>query len=423
MRKDRNSWMHKMGLRKRLSIILLACGLVPLGIAAGVSYFTAQAGLSSVREDVTEDARAKVVASLTAVQALKKAQIEHYFSQIGDQVVTFSENRMVVDARRGFKDSFLEVRKELQVSPEELAQMRAELTTYYTNDFNSEYGTHNDGKQSDSADFFTQLDDDSVVMEHKYIKSNPQPLGSKHFLDVAKDGTVYAKLHALVHPVIRSYLDRFGYYDIFLVDIESGDIVYSVFKELDYSTSLINGAFAKTNFGDAFRKAAAATKANETFLVDFKQYAPSYEAPASFIASPIFDGDKKIGVALFQMPVDRVTTIMGVREGMGETGETILVGADYLMRSDSHRDPKNHSLDAAFRRPETGKVETAATRAALDDGETGSIVTTDYAGNEALICYGPVDLLGIKMCLNAKQDTSEAFASIARVQEVSTAAG
>jgi methyl-accepting chemotaxis protein len=43
---------------------------------------------------------------------------------------------------------------------------------------------------------------------------------------------------------VRNYLEKFGYYDIFLVDPETGDIVYSVFKELDYSTSLIDGPYA-----------------------------------------------------------------------------------------------------------------------------------------------------------------------------------
>ena len=67
--------------------------------------------------------------------------------------------------------------------------------------------------------------------------------------------------------------------------------------------------------------------------MDFKRYTPSYEAPASFIASPIFDGDKKVGVAIFQMPIDRINGVMGFRSGMGETGESYLVGPDNLVRS------------------------------------------------------------------------------------------
>ena len=51
---------------------------------------------------------------------------------------------------------------------------------------------------------------------------------------------------------------------------------------------------------------------------------------------------------------------MSERAGLGETGETYLVGSDKLMRSDSYLDPKHHSVVASFRNPEKGKVETEA---------------------------------------------------------------
>ena len=164
--------------------------------------------------------------------------------------------------------------------------------------------------------FLKGLDADSIALQHAYIKANQHPLGSKHLLESASGKTTYNEIHAEVHPVVASYLDKFGYYDIFLVDPETGDIVYSVFKELDYSTSLIDGPYAQTNFGEAFRKANAAGNKDAVVLVDYKQYPPSYEAPASFIASPIFDGDEKVGVALFQMPLDRISVIMGQRDGL-----------------------------------------------------------------------------------------------------------
>ena len=46
--------------------------------------------------------------------------------------------------------------------------------------------------------------------------------------------------------------------------------------------------------------------ANTVALMDYDLYTPSYDAPAGFIASPIYEGDKKIGVLIFQMPLDRI---------------------------------------------------------------------------------------------------------------------
>lgn len=400
-----------MKIRSKLTIGFLACGLIPLAIATVASYSAMSGGMAALTEEASTDMRSKVIASLQAQQALKKDQIENYFDSIRDQVLTFSEDRMVVDAMSAFKDSFKSYSDQAGVEKENVAQLRNDLATYYNSEFAAEYRSQNDGASPNAGQFLEQLDDESIALQHAYIRANTNPLGSKHELDAADEETDYGRLHSVVHPVVRNYLDKFGYYDIFLIDSNTGDIVYSVFKELDYTTSLIDGPYANTNFGEAFRKANALTSPDEFVLVDFKQYTPSYEAPASFIASPIFDGGEKIGVAIFQMPVDRILAVMNQRAGLGETGETILVGPDFQMRSDSHRDPEGRSLANSFRKPETGKVESDAVKAALR-GESGTTVAVDYVGNEAVQAYGPVDLLGIQWCLTAKMDTAEAFATV-----------
>ena len=87
-------------------------------------------------------------------------------------------------------------------------------------------------------------------------------------------------------------------------------IVYSVFKEADYATSLLTGPYANSNLGKAFQIARTAKAQSFTYLIDFSPYAPSYNAPASFIVSPIFEQDKLLGVAAFQMSVDQINNIM-----------------------------------------------------------------------------------------------------------------
>lgn len=405
-----------MKIRTKLTIGFLACGLLPLIIATVTSFSAMKSGMGSLTNEAREDMRSKVISSLQAQQALKKDQIENYFGSIRDQVLTFSEDRMVVDAMRDFKESFNSYRDQADIDNESLDELRSKLATYYSGEFTTEYKNQNNGDSPNATQFLNRLDEDSIALQHAYIRANSNPLGSKHELDTADEETDYGRLHSVVHPVVRSFLDKFGYYDIFLVDDETGDIVYSVFKELDYTTSLVDGPYANTNFGEAFRKANNLTSPDEFVLVDFKQYTPSYEAPASFIASPIFDGDEKIGVAIFQMPVDRITAVMSQREGLGETGETILVGPDFLMRSNSHRDSESHSLVNSFRNPEDGKVKNEAVQAALKGG-SGELQTIDYVGNETIQAFGPVDLLGLRWAMLAKMDTAEAFAAEAVFQE------
>ena len=409
-----------MKIRTKLTLAFLSCGLAPVVIAAVVGYTAARNSLSAVGARATDDMRAKATAFLQSQQSLKKAQIEGYFEQIRDQMLTFAENHMVIDSMTAFAEHFKAYREQREVSDEQIDKLRNELATYYTGEFSAEYSSQNSGAKLDVDALLNKLDDDSVLLQHAYIRANQHPLGSKHLLDSSDTDTAYGWAHAQVHPIIRNFLDKFGYYDIFLIDNESGDIVYSVFKELDYSTSLIDGPYAESNFGRAFRQAKELGKGEFAF-VDFEQYTPSYEAPASFIASPIFQDEKRVGVAIFQMPVDRILQVMSRREGLGETGETLLVGTDHQMRCDSFLEPETHSLTNSFRNPATGRITTAGVEQALE-GNSGVSIQTDYRGQETLNAYGPVDLLGVRWALQAKMDTAEAFAADNLIRETADAA-
>jgi hypothetical protein len=96
------------------------------------------------------------------------------------------------------------------------------------------------------------------------------------------------------------------------------------------------------------RQVIGAKEKGFTQLVDFAAYAPSYGAPASFIAAPLYNGSRLVGVLAFQMPVNEINNVMTgnqqwQQDGLGKSGETILVGQDRLMRSASRfylQDPK-----------------------------------------------------------------------------------
>lgn len=89
-------------------------------------------------------------------------------------------------------------------------------------------------------------------LQELYISANPHPTGEKENLDAAGDGSAYSVAHARYHPWFRQFLRTRGYYDVFLFNLD-GDLVYTVFKELDYATNLLSGTYADTDLGNAFR--------------------------------------------------------------------------------------------------------------------------------------------------------------------------
>lgn len=389
-----------MKMKPKLIGLFLIMSLLPVFLTALLAYYNSSHSIHQQAFD-----------HLKAVRDIKKNALQQYVQTIQDQVITLSEDQMIVNAMKEFSQYFKTVKKDNKLSAKDIESMKISLQSYYTNDFLVEYQKQNEESTPNVDSIFQQLDEESIILQNYYIAENENLLGSKHLLDQSGDASKYSRLHNQFHPILRNFLEKFGYYDIFLVDSVTGDIVYSVFKELDFSTSLLDGPYAQTNFGDAFRRANAAKKKEDAVLVDFKQYIPSYNAAASFIASPIYDGEEKIGVLMFQMPIDRLNTIMNERSGMGKTGETYLVGPDNLMRSDSYLETEFHTVAASFRNQEKGKVDTAATQSVFL-GESGEKIITDYNGNLVLSAFAPLEFADISWAILAEIDQEEAFSTL-----------
>ncbi len=388
--------MQKLSLKVKLIVAFLMAGLLPMLAVAIYSYGKSSSALEN-----------EALKKLVAVRNIKGSAVKRYFEGIRDQVQTFSHDVMVEDAMQAFTESFKEYTNEANVSSTDEIVFRDKLKSFYVDQFSAKYKKEN-GIDIDSVKLLDQVKGNELALQYHYIANNSNPLGSKEVLDYANDGTSYSKLHAKYHPSIREYLQKFGYYDIFLVDIDSGNIVYSVFKELDYATSLLTGPYRDTNFADAFRKARDLNDKKSFVIVDYKKYTPSFEAPASFIASPIWSGSKKVGVAIFQMPIERLNAIMGQRSGMGETGETYLFGKDKLMRSDSYLDSENYNVVSSFKNPSSGTLKSSTVDLALG-GSNGHLTTTNYLGKEVLSAYTPIDILGLKWGLISEMSSDEAF--------------
>jgi len=250
---------------------------------------------------------------------------------------------------------------------------------------------------------FGEIEGDRTArLKDAYIAGNPNPLGQKHLLDAADTGTSYDQAHRRYHPWFRAFLAERGYYDIFLFNM-AGDLVYTVFKEEDFATSFqADGPWAGTDLGDAFR-AAAGGASNGTHFFDFEAYAPSHGAPASFIAKRIEKHGEPIGVLAFQMPIDRINAIMSRSAGLGETGETVIVGTDRLLRNDSRFSDKNDILYT--------RLDNAAAHTVLN-GEPTLFVGPSHRDAVFKQAGLPLDFLGTSWAVLAMQAEDEAMAPL-----------
>ncbi|MGB0496101.1 MAG: methyl-accepting chemotaxis protein [Kangiellaceae bacterium] len=371
---------------------------------------------------------------LVSVRDATKSRIEGYFDTLQNQVITFSNDRMIIDSMKEFKQAFSLYKQQTNSSDSNENQ----LNNYYNSEFGAEYKTRNNNENVDVNSWLSALDNDSVSLQNAFIAVNPHPLGAKDNLVDLNDSSDYAAIHSKFHSHIRDFQSRFGFYDIFLVDPTNGDIIYSVFKELDYSTSLINGPFANTGIGEAFKKANALASPEETVITDFAPYPPSYMDMASFIASPIFDNGVKIGILIFQMPISKISQIMTHNDkwrdvGLGDSGETYLVGDDHLIKNESRffvedRDSYLEALKESglsdhvikkinYKNSSIGlqPVDSIGVKKALS-GTSGFQIFPDYRKVPVLSAFSPVNIKGLNWVIMAEIDEEEAFRAVSDIQ-------
>ncbi|MEW5948644.1 MAG: methyl-accepting chemotaxis protein [Thermodesulfobacteriota bacterium] len=210
-------------------------------------------------------------------------------------------------------------------------------------------------------------------------------------------------------PILKVYAR--GFEDLFLIS-KKGDVVYSVKRNADFASNLVTGKHKDTGLARAFKKALEGRVAFD----DFSLYPLHGNELVSFLAAPLRDeGGTIIGVMATLHTIDDINGIMGVRSGLGKTGETYLVGQDKLMRSDSFHDPRHRSAKASLTNPGQGKVDTPASGEALS-GKVGSGVITGYMGTPVLSSYSPLKVGDTTWAVIAEINKSEAFATISGIK-------
>lgn len=217
----------------------------------------------------------------------------------------------------------------------------------------------------------------------------------------------------------REYVKDFHLLDVYMICKPHGHVMYSVTRSADFGTNIGLGKRETTALTKVWKEVSQTEK---VVFIDMEKYGPKGGEPSMFLGAPIMDHGKMIGIVVAQLDPKVIDTIMQDRSGMGETGETYLVGPDYLMRSDSYLDPVHHSVKASFDNPSQGMVKTVASEEALSGKENTQIII-DYNGNPVLSSYHRVDIFGTYWAFIAEIDEAEVFAPIVNLRNTSIILG
>jgi len=395
--------------------MLLTVSSCSILVTAYLGYRSGQSNLTS-----------RVFSQLTSLRSSKAYQIESYFKTVRNHIQTLSEDPTVVTATKEFTGTYRQL--EATQIP---AEFKQKLTGYYRDEFLPKLAKTEQG--SPLLYSFLPESPASYYLQYHYIAANQNPIGKKDLLNVAPDSSKYSRIHERYHPIFRNIIKKFGYYDMFLISPQ-GNVVYTVYKETDFTTNLSTGPYSESNLARLVAQIRRVKETDYARIIDFESYVPSYGAPAIFIAAPIFDRSKFIGVLAVQLPVDEINNVMtGNRnwesDGLGKTGETYLVGQDYLMRSVSRflvETPEEYlqtlrSLGvkepsiARIRQYKTSileqKVRTQGVEQALT-GKQGTQIIRDYRNVPVLSSYAPLKIGELDWVILSEIDLTEAYAPI-----------
>lgn len=405
---------NRLSIQSKLMSMLLAVSIGSIGVIAYEGYRSGRNALT-----------ASILNQLKSVRAAKASQVEGYFDNLRGEVKVLGSSLIAKESIATFTSAY-------QAGPSGTLDSRRTqlLRDFYRSEFapRLQAGTG----VSPNPDAYLPASMVSRYLQYEYLVDNPNDIGEKGKLDDAGDSSAYSKAHRSYHPFFRQVVDEFGYYDLFLID-NDGNIIYSVSKETDFATNLRLGSYARSGLATAFKEAQ---KQNSGYvaITDFDFYSASYGYPAAFAATPIYQGVELIGVLAVQISVDELNAVMTSnrqwqQEGLGNTGETFLVGSDFLLRSDSRRlieapeeyleilrkqqvDPANLERIERLKTSIMNQPATSNAIKAAIAGKTGVISITNYLGKESLSAYGPLNVSGLDWVIVSEIEKGEIFSPI-----------
>ncbi|MHC5740059.1 adenylate/guanylate cyclase domain-containing protein [Nostoc sp.] len=408
-------------IKSKLQALLLGVSLGSVVVVSGIGWYQTQATL-----------RSKIAEQLSGIRTTKAEQFESYFENLNNQVGMLAADGNIVKAMVDLNGGFRNLERNF-IPPE----WDTALDAYYTKEFFPRL-QKNLSPEAVIPSVYQPLGQAARYLQYHYIASNPNPVGKKDQLLDAGDGSAYTKAHAKYQKFFAGIIEKFGYYDLFLINPKTGDIVYSYFKESDFATNPLQSYDSQNALKDLVRAVQTNPTQGSIQVVDFKPYRASYNAPAAFLGTPIYSGSNMIGILAVQVPVDRINQAISRKNnwegsGLQKTGEAYLVGSDFLMRSTSRfwvEDPKKYENVVRYTGTDQRtlqlmenfnttislqKINSPAAKAALE-GQQGMMVDRNYRGAEVLSSYTPLKLNGLNWAIIAEMEVGEAYRPLYTLQ-------
>jgi PAS domain S-box-containing protein len=411
----------RLKIGSKIILITVPITMIAVILAAVISGYSSRTALEKA-----------AFARLTAVRELKAQQIEGYFDLINNQVAMTASAPSVSEA---VTDLGYALAPLTTIADSTIDENTAEVTSYYFEDFGPRLKeTRMVGVDDVLISSLVPSDPVALLIQSGLIAVQNSEVGDQ----ASFSWNYFLNLQHKLDGEFREFTNRFEIKSVYLVLAEGERVAYSTNRGIELGTSLTNGPHRESNLGKV-ALAATNVEVGETVFSDFEKYLPALGRPTAFMASPVFGPNDRIGTVIFEISVDTINDIMTSHQswqsvGLGESGETYLVGEDLLLRNQSRfliEDRVQYlkmireigTSDDIVRQIETQgnsiglqQVDTIGTNAALA-GETNTLIFPDYRGVEVLSAFGPLNISGVNWVIMSEIDKSEALADFQKLRD------
>ncbi|WP_321339780.1 methyl-accepting chemotaxis protein [Breoghania sp.] len=221
--------------------------------------------------------------------------------------------------------------------------------------------------------------------------------------------TMYSWRHTGVHGTFLTSWKQAGYGDIYVLNME-GRVVYSVTKSADFLEKVSDPTLAGTGLAKAF-EAAKGLDNGEQALVDFSNYTPVGGMPSMFLAQPVYLSDYNStamrGVMVIRVGVNLLNSVLASRESLGRTGQSFLVGADGVIRSDKPLSGGSTALSETAQDPII---------AGAANGQEGFGMAVNGDGEDVYLSAVPLHFMDAKWSVVAERSAEETLAPVVEMR-------
>ncbi len=369
--------------------------IVTLIIVSVIPFFMGCEMNITSKEEKREFAKQR----LTAVNNLQKARIESYFASLKADCRAVAGDRVTIAALERYRLSM----KEYVPQNGETEIYKSKLREFYEAEF-SKYLIENSISKEDFDSLYAPKVPFSLALQYGFIVNNPYSrLKRKNYEDFASivsEGPSYN-----MQRRFNELLEIYSLDDAFIVDSETGIVLYTVKKRIDLGTDLKNGPLKSSGLGKVYHAITTGrAEPDAAFVGEFEPYLPDMGAIKAFVGYPINRSDTSArGVLIFSITPDRLYEICNFGKswedfGLGESGQTFVARSDSIIITNPREyveKPKEYSekfiadtADSAVR-ARFAKYKTSAFSEKLFSEQVGKALTGN--SNAEIVKEGNVE--------------------------------